>query len=320
VELDGLRGTAAFLVVLYHYFFRYNDIYGHTDIPVDWIKHGDKGVQLFFIVSGFVIYWTLNRIKNPKEFIISRFSRLYPTYWFCAVLTFLAVLVVGLDGREISYIDVLLNILMFHQYLGVKHIDGVYWTLTIELTFYFWMISFYMLGILRHVEYIFCSILITYIAQETGFISIPKTVSYFFLINQIPFFIAGICFYKMFNQIASKQTYFILIISLFSTLVEGIDNFYIYSIFYTVFFLCITNRIPFFKNKVFVFMGGISYALYLVHQNIGYIIINSFNEYNISPYIGIFIATSFSILLAYLITKYIEGPSIKKIKDIITKR
>lgn len=103
LELDALRGLAALAVVLYHYFYRYNELYGHHgNFAVDWTYFGKLGVELFFMVSGFVIFMSLNRVNRPVDFLVSRFSRLYPTYWCALILTFTVVSIWGLPGREIS--------------------------------------------------------------------------------------------------------------------------------------------------------------------------------------------------------------------------
>ena len=75
-ELDALRGIAAFMVLLFHYTSRYGSLYSQEQLfSVPW---GQYGVQLFFITSGFVIYLTLEKTRKPMDFIVSRFSRLYP--------------------------------------------------------------------------------------------------------------------------------------------------------------------------------------------------------------------------------------------------
>lgn len=140
LELDGLRGIAAVMVVIYHYFIRYDEIYGHTFKAFPVIEFGKYGVNLFFMISGFVIFWTISKTAKPSGFIWSRFSRLYPVYWAALLITFAVISLCGLPGREISNVDFIYNFLMFHQYFDVKHLDGVYWTLTLELSFYFWML------------------------------------------------------------------------------------------------------------------------------------------------------------------------------------
>lgn len=63
-EIDALRGIAIFLVLLFHYTSRYDQIYGHTDMLFSF-PYGVQAVQLFFMISGFVIYichWKISKI------------------------------------------------------------------------------------------------------------------------------------------------------------------------------------------------------------------------------------------------------------------
>ena len=92
IELDALRGIAAIFVLIYHYTYRYNSLYGHSGILEELgFYWGKQGVQLFFMISGFVIFLSLNHLKKPMDFIVSRFSRLYPPFWIAIACTFLVV-------------------------------------------------------------------------------------------------------------------------------------------------------------------------------------------------------------------------------------
>ena len=88
-ELDGLRGVAALAVVFYHYTTRFS-IKFNSDIISNVInfKYGHYGVQLFFVISGFVIFMSIEKVKSPFEFLYKRFVRLYPTFWMSLFLTF----------------------------------------------------------------------------------------------------------------------------------------------------------------------------------------------------------------------------------------
>ena len=81
-ELDALRGMAAMAVVVFHYTTRARN----NGVQLFDFEIGHYGVQLFFCVSGFVIYWTLERSKTLMDFAVSRFSRLYPAYWAAIAL------------------------------------------------------------------------------------------------------------------------------------------------------------------------------------------------------------------------------------------
>ena len=88
-ELDLLRFIAALAVVFFHYTFlnavRFNQIPTYP-ILGDFSKYGYMGVELFFMISGFVILMTTIN-KSPVDFVISRVSRLYPAFWIALSLT-----------------------------------------------------------------------------------------------------------------------------------------------------------------------------------------------------------------------------------------
>ena len=84
LALDSMRGLAALSVALFHYTYGFN----HGD--TNYVFHkGFLGVQFFFILSGFVIFMTVNKKPNLRSFVVGRFTRLYPAYWLSVVLTFL---------------------------------------------------------------------------------------------------------------------------------------------------------------------------------------------------------------------------------------
>src|SRR6266446_6407653 len=82
-ELDALRGVAALSVILFHYLHQYDAIYGKDGVllfgALNW-PSGIYGVYLFFMISGFVIFMTLRGARDWLDFVVSRFSRLYPAY------------------------------------------------------------------------------------------------------------------------------------------------------------------------------------------------------------------------------------------------
>lgn len=315
LELDALRGLAALAVVFFHYFFRYNEIYGHEGLHVHWSHLGHFGAQLFFMVSGFVIFWTLNRVERPLDFIVSRCSRLYPAYWLSIFLTFSIVYFFGLPGREVSLNDALANTIMFHEYLGIPHVDGVYWTLTVELTFYFWIFLIYLSSNLNRVEEIFSIAVLISIFHSLEFITVPEFLYKIFILKHLPLFLAGVCFYKLVNSCAGKKTVFALVLSLLSTLaIHSLKIFFLFFCFYLLFFMAVSGRLRVLTFRPLVFLGSISYSLYLLHQNIGYVIINKSYELQLNPMIGIFSALAVSIILGTIFMKYVEGPTLRYIR------
>jgi len=81
-EIDVLRGLAALCVMISHY--TWYCVKSFQQAPFGFELHtiyGFYAVQLFFIISGFVISLTLEKCNSWRDFAFSRLSRLYPAYW-----------------------------------------------------------------------------------------------------------------------------------------------------------------------------------------------------------------------------------------------
>ena len=139
-EIDLLRFVAAASVAIYHWTYRPMAMTGPSETAFGAFqglsKFGYLGVDLFFLISGFVILWTASN-RGPTSFVISRLSRLYPTFWVCAAVTAVVLFAVGKVPEELTARAIALNFTMVPGALGLPYIDGVYWTLFVEVKFYF---------------------------------------------------------------------------------------------------------------------------------------------------------------------------------------
>lgn len=321
-SLDALRGIAALAVVLYHYTFRYDAVYGHAFSldSVSALKYGYLGVQLFFMVSGFVIYLSLENTSNVKKFVFNRFSRLYPAYWFAVILTFLAVLIFSLPGRDVSFLEMLTNLTMLNGFIGMPSVDGVYWTLRVELTFYFIISSLYFLMPKKQLLISFLcvssSIFIVKCFDASDHINfIFKLANFVFSLEYLHFFGAGIGFYLLFNKENYILALLLITVSVVYTLTfKNGGVLFVTLSFYPIFFLLSSGRAEFLSTSLLTYLGAISYSLYLVHQNLGYIVFNYAYKYNINPFVAFFIALFISILISHFMTNYIEKVLGKKLK------
>ena len=137
--LDALRFFAALLVVVYHFGFWHwtrgqtlaPQIIGSNPLPHFQPDFGWVGVEIFFVVSGFVISMSAQG-ASPRQFAFGRILRLAPGAWVCATLT-LAILLALLDRSLASVWPDYLGSMVFWPF---RAIDGVYWTLGIEVSFY----------------------------------------------------------------------------------------------------------------------------------------------------------------------------------------
>jgi len=321
LSLDGLRGIAAFSVVIYHYFYRIDEIYGIGSNEMDWTYFGKFGVHLFFMISGFVIFMSISKETKPINFIISRFSRLYPAYFFAVIITFTIVYIFGLQGREVKIFDALLNLLMFQEFLGIPHVDGVYWTLTVEITFYFWCLILILLKKTELLTLMLFSFLFLSFTSEVLPENIYKIIGKLFLINYISFFLLGIVTYKLKKENLNCRNIFpIFLIFIMLFINNKNEDFIVYSVIYIFFLLGVYDAIKFLKLKIFIFFGEISYSLYLVHQNIGYVIITKMMNAEFPKLVAALVALITSIFLAKLIYIYIEVKLGKFIKHYLNNK
>ncbi|MGB3494774.1 MAG: acyltransferase [Elainellaceae cyanobacterium] len=323
LELDALRGLAALSVVGYHYTTRYNDIYGHTSDFFYRLPAGRYGVLLFFMISGFVILMSLQRTQRSLDFIVGRLARLYPTYWVAIALTFSAVALIGLPGREVSLKNALLNSLMIHRFWRIPDVDGVYWTLHVEFIFYVLMLGLFILRLLPHIEKVlFIWLSLNALENHHLLINIPERLESWFLPGYAHLFIMGIVFYRIRQQGPSVFRYGLLAGGLASqiALYPEWDKHLAIVLYMVIFFLINAGKLWAIAIPPLMALGTISYPLYLVHQNIGYIVIRDLEMRGLSPIFSIVAAFSVAIALAAVITRFVEQPSLRWIKNAYRKR
>lgn len=328
-ELDALRGIAALFVVLFHFTADRTDVHYYS-------RFGVTGVDLFFLISGFVILMTIERTKSWVDFVTNRFSRLYPTYWACVTLTTLALFFSqnfpGLSSSKILF-DYLWNMTMFQSYLNQQDIDPSYWTLIVEMLFYIFMVLILVTGQLKRIELIsFIAIIFisfyssTYFQTHLTYLTIALRY-HLPIVSHYPLFFAGILFYKMKFEKVTFIRYILLALcflcqlSLFN--IGGRAYFFLdiyqyaatLGVYFLIFILYISNKLGFIVNKVTVFLGTISYSLYLIHQSIGMkMIIPFFSKYT-GYWKAHLLAITVVIFLSFLINKLVEKPAMEYIRN-----
>ncbi|WP_165966424.1 acyltransferase [Actinomadura sp. 7K507] len=150
--LDALRGIAAMVVVFEHSLDVLLPEVRQTASP--WFDFGRYGVFVFFIVSGYVVPFSLERRGSVREFWAGRFFRLYPA-WFVAVA--LALLLgaagasYGLPGGlgDRPWASAVAHLTMLQDLLGVPNVVNVFWTLTYEMVFYLLVTAMFVAGVHR---------------------------------------------------------------------------------------------------------------------------------------------------------------------------
>jgi peptidoglycan/LPS O-acetylase OafA/YrhL len=324
-ELDALRGLAALAVVLFHYLDRYDELHDHLTEPLFYIPWGARGVQLFFVISGFVIFMTLQRCKRPMDFVVSRFSRLYPGYWVAILVTTLAVRTLDVPYYERPLLDVVLNFTMLQKlsFIPADDIEGAYWTLYVELCFYVAMLALFTLGLLRHIEaFLLLALGIAWtwwLGEHWGgkdFWGWNLTTSFGLVFEQIAFFVIGICLYRLHVGERRSLAVLVMLAALATILGQHPPEFAVAAaVAIAAFGLILGGYASFLRQPLLVWLGAISYSLYLVHNFAGRALIMRLQDdlgWSANASIGLALVSS--VVVATLLTFLVERPAQRLIR------
>lgn len=337
--LDALRGIAAFLVVIYHYTLRYQElIQPHKDKLWLTFSHAAIGVEIFFAISGFVIFMTLERCASGRDFFVSRFARLYPPFVFCMLLSALAAIITEFNPRNIHAVDILLNLPMFVGLLQRDYVDGSYWTLTCEISFYALISIFFYLVQRRLVRDdrnnfdgpgrnpLVLAVLLWMVVVVIGRgmaedMFARWSLGFNFLYGHL--FVTGVAIYGY----TKGKLWVPSILLAMAVLAGGFEETGHYNLMASVKVLGVAVliwggahlRLSGALAALAGFLGGISYALYLLHQALGYILIYKLEAVAINSNIAILATIFLMILLAWLVRKLIEIPAQHAIAKLYTR-
>jgi peptidoglycan/LPS O-acetylase OafA/YrhL len=272
-ELDLLRFLAAVAVVVYHRFSL--DVVGWPLYNI--AQFGYLGVELFFMISGFVILWTASN-RTWREFLASRISRLYPSFLVALVLTSLAL---SLRDQGPTPVQFAANVTMLPGFFNQPAVDVVYWTLALEIKFYALIFALLLFKQFGHIERYLWGWLAICLASHfipTG----PLT-----LLGYAPLFVAGCVFYLIRSQGVNASRLGLLFgsiaLSVWETaiLAPGFANrssyvgmspliaVEIFTVLALLFYAIATDHLRLPQWKGWAILGAMTYPLYLLHDKIG---------------------------------------------------
>jgi peptidoglycan/LPS O-acetylase OafA/YrhL len=197
---------------------------------------------------------------------------------------------------------------MVPDIFGVTRIDGVYWSLLPELMFYGLILGLLIIKKLKIIELV-CIVWLSLILINSFHDSPPLRVLLNLRFGHL--FIIGICFYKIKMKESSWLHHTLIILAFSVSFVIGgsIEKQVALLLFIGIFYLVAYDKLKWFKFAPLVKLGEISYALYLIHQFIGYLIINRLINAGVDNSILLLvIPTITTIGIAYLISMYVEKP------------
>ncbi|MEO6490696.1 MAG: acyltransferase [Ferruginibacter sp.] len=307
--VETIRGLAALAVCLFH-FSKCNLIFeGSTKYFFTIASYGWAGVEAFFVVSGFIIPYSLAkanyRISQFFQFFARRCIRIEPAYLasilIVVLLGYLVQKVPGFMGSQsnVSVQNILLHLGYLPEHFGYNWLLPVYWSLEAEFHYYI------LIGL--GFVFIWKNTLNLFIGITLGLISsffIPLYVFSF-----MPFFIMGIitCA-KRSGKVNAYVFYLVLLIAFSVCIVRGLGSFTAIVGFATA--LLIANFE--WRTRMTDFLGKISFSLYLMHVPVGGKVLNYLGRYANNEWKvwgALIIALAITIIASWIFYKLIEYPS-----------
>jgi len=144
-HLDGFRGIAILLVLGFHAYSRWKEVlpYGDRFAEFPLFRTGWVGVDLFFLISGFVILMTLENCPSPVLFLKKRWLRLFPAMAICSLTSYGFAQCLPSTFPPPNFPFDLMPGLLFidpnwlHEIgLPWNAIEGSYWSIFVEVKFY----------------------------------------------------------------------------------------------------------------------------------------------------------------------------------------
>lgn len=309
--IDGLRAIAVLMVVAFHFLGRYpNDYTGLSLAPI--FTFGWLGVDLFFIISGYCIAMTASRTPDLASFWGRRFGRIYPAFAVGCMVSWALTSYFGLPEKEVSGLQALGN-LLFLNAVFVPSVDGVYWSLIVELQFY--MLYGLILCIDRRPFAIMMGLSVLFaLAMGLQYADNPA-ISRIMKPQYIILFLIGAALF--FGHATEKRFYYIWAACGFAaSFTTGYYDAVIPYAAATLGLGCLvvaSRKLPIFDRLWPV--GLVSYSWYLLHQNIGLLIIRSLTAEGVSNGAAIAAAVVGTFILALGLYVLCENRYVRKVAN-----
>lgn len=334
--IQFLRATAAGLVVFIHSYYTYSSKVLEIDLTfIQALNIGNFGVEVFFVISGYIIYRTTINIKPSHQssikFLLKRLIRIAPIYW---IATFIYTAKLTAQGNAPS-LENLFYSLIFYPFIGenelMRPVLGVGWTLNYEMFFYF-VLTIAILFRTNIRYYFILFIILSFYATFTP----PPTSDGFYLLATpfLLFFLIGVFIahfedlLKLFSFSKIHHLYFIPSMVAFYLFFRALTNldevtYLIADLFFagSIVTLAViekttkpkSNRIREKINLMVTKAGDASYSTYLFHGFIMGVLARAVSNMDLfmTPIIFALLMVLITTIVGYFIHIWIEIPTIK---------
>jgi peptidoglycan/LPS O-acetylase OafA/YrhL len=350
---NTLRGLAALAVLVSHYldfFWNHRDIaarqtntallpeqyatpfYVHWASPGAGLDWGAYGVGLFFLISGFVIPFSLQR-ETWKSFAMRRLLRIVPTYVAGFTLTLLAIWLAGqyfqndwpysLSQIAIHYVPGIRDVMMSPR------IDGVIWTLELEVKFYVicallsvWLrkqsLKVFLLPLVLFAAAIWTGTLLDDWRQQDVALW-RQAINFMFVAQYLIFLFIGVAFHYLYQGrlsalqatgwIAALFLLFCIVwwCSLYRMEFDSVIN---YVLALSTFAGAYRLRAAFKRHRITDFLANISYPLYVVHGVAGMVALRILMDRGLPAWLALGIVIPSALATAWLLHRTVEAPTV----------
>jgi peptidoglycan/LPS O-acetylase OafA/YrhL len=285
-------------------------------------KYGYLGVELFFMISGYVIPWSI-RDRSVADFAVARVIRLYPTYWLCVALLAAVPPLLGDWRFHLPLRDTLLNLTMFAELFGARYLDGVFWTLVTEMQFYALVaVVVGVFGFQRLPTALLVWLVIgagtSVLAKASGTQPVYLGGTYYM------YFCFGAACYFLHHIERSRTVYALLGLSVPLMLAHGVHKAGAIAESYrapmsaaVVCALLLASAAAVFFSRALsarmkagatvALLGGLTYPLYLLHENIGYALLNTMFSVE-TRWLGLAYTIAFSLAASAAVYLWFDLP------------
>ena len=339
VFVNALRGIAALLVVIFH--LQIHVFFTEDTIPrysltwwlvLGFFDLGKYAVALFFMVSGFLIPATLRGPSaSLKKFAIHRFFRLYPAYWFSILFFFLAYRVMGEDAIFPLPV-ILLNLTMLQKFFGKMDIIGVFWTLQIELIFYFLCVFLFAIKRLNHqLTVLWTLVPLGLAAAAVRFVTYKQIPVAIFLALLLMFLGDTLRAYRegTVRKAQVHQSLALVLVSIVPICYLGYQKEFLrYLLTYysaiATFYVSFLNAEKFSNSplicRISNFIGDISYGVYLTGAVLQVAVARFYYAQYGNKYVATVLLLTAVILLSFALYRWLEQPCIRFGRKLTTPR
>ncbi|NMO53392.1 acyltransferase [Actinoplanes sp. TBRC 11911] len=340
--VDGLRLVCALAVAGYHYgvSWRLDGVHPPAYF-LPYASHvlifGFLGVEVFFLISGFVIGMS-GWGRSLRQFAVARAARLYPAFWVCVPITAVVVNLLPVRTGVVetappSPAHVAVNLTMLAEPLGVPLVDGVYWTLWVELRFYLlfavlvWWGATYRRVAAAATAWLTASLFAPVLPGWVAQILIPEFA---------PYFVAGLVLFLMRKHRPTTWLWALLIACWLISLQRVTDRvaslqpgFSVPSwpalviitaafVVLTAIALGATDRLNLRRLAV---AGALTYPFYLLHPRVGYSLMRAAHHATGAP-ASVLVPVTIAVVLgaSWLVHRYVERPFAPLLRSVLSGR